>query len=143
VNHIVKNYDSLSGIEQTFSLVIEVISLLKKTILFAFPILFSIRSIVSFLSNSTAFLSFISIQGKFYGVPSKGRKEKYRKGKMPKTKTMQMSLDRNGENESVLKYKAPSASPSILHVHFHLSFFFRHFSFRYFSIIPFWAGLYL
>ncbi len=46
---------------------------------------------------------------------------------MPKikmSKTKQMTLDRNGENESVLKYQSPSPSPSILHVHFHLSFFF-------------------
>jgi hypothetical protein len=57
----------------------------------------------------------------------KGRKKKYRKGKMPKIKTIQMSLDRNGENDSVLKYKFPSPSPSVLHVHFHLSFLFSTF----------------
>jgi len=45
-------------------------------------------------------------------------------GKMPKRKTIQMPLDRNGKNESVLKYKSPSPSPSILHVDFHLSFLF-------------------
>ncbi len=46
---------------------------------------------------------------------------------MPKTKTIQMLLDRNVENESVLKNKFPSPSPSVLHVHFHLSFLFSTF----------------
>jgi hypothetical protein len=45
---------------------------------------------------------------------------------------MQMSVDRNGENESVLKYQSSPPSPSILHVHFHLSFFFNVFPFDIF-----------
>jgi hypothetical protein len=63
-----------------------------------------------------------------------GRRQKgmILKGKMPKikmstTKIIQMSIDRNVENESVLKYKSPS--PSILHVHLHLSFSFSTFLF--------------
>jgi hypothetical protein len=46
-------------------------------------------------------------------------------GKIPKIKTsrkkmLQISIDRNVENEIVFKYKSPS--PSSLHVHLHLSF---------------------
>jgi len=68
------------------------------------------------------------------GKRSKGKisKRKNTEKKMSKMKTMQMSLDRNGENESVLKYQSPSPSPSIFHVHFHLSFFFDIFPFDIF-----------
>ncbi len=70
----------------------------------------------------------------FRRMDGKRRKGKISKGKMPKikmskTKIIQMSIDRNVENESVLKYKCPSPSPSILHVHLHLPFLFSTFSF--------------
>jgi hypothetical protein len=79
------------------------------------------------------------------GMMENGRKEKYRKGKMSKiqiskTKIIEMYMDRNAENESILKYKSPSLLPSISHVHLHVIFLFSTFLFSIFfpfDIFPF------
>jgi hypothetical protein len=65
---------------------------------------------------------------------------KRQKGKMSKTKIIHMSIDRNVENESVLKYKSPSPSPSILHIHLHLSFLFSTFLFSTFFLSIFFLS---
>ena len=75
----------------------------------------------------------------------KGRKEKYRKGKMSKikiskTKLIQMQMDRNAKNESILKYKSPSTLIQSCMLIFISYSCFRHFYFRYFSLSTFFLS---